>query len=97
MGGGDGHPSLKSYTRGEAFTKTPDEGSQNTDHPTELIDEHEPTNTTLMRSGRARRPKEFYQLGLDYVNYTDACESSSYEEAIAASDAKPWLQAMKSN
>ena len=33
---------------------------------------------------------------LDYVNYTDASEPSSYEEAIVLPDAKPWLQAMKS-
>ena len=40
--GGDDHPSPKSYTRGEASHKTPDEGSQNIDHPTELISEHDP-------------------------------------------------------
>ena len=40
--------------------------------------------------------EKFYQPGLDYVNYTDAGEPSSYEEAIAALDAEPWLQAMKS-
>ena len=50
----------------------------------------------LKRSGRARRPTEFYQLGLDYVNYMDAGEPSSYEQAIAASEAEPWLQDMKS-
>ena len=38
----------------------------------------------------------FYQPGLDYVKYTDASESSRYEEAIAAPDADTWLQAMRS-
>ena len=38
----------------------------------------------------------FYQPGLDYINYIDAGEPSTYEEAMAAPDAKTWLQAMKS-
>ena len=77
-------------------TKILIEGSQNTDLLTKLIGEHEPTNTALRRSGRARRPAEFYQPGLNYVKYTDAWEPSSYEEAIAVPDVEPWLQAMKS-
>ena len=77
--GGDEHPSPKSFTRSEAFHKTPDDGSQHTDQPTKLIDEHEPTTTILRRSGRARRPTMFYQLGLDYVHYTNEGEPSSYE------------------
>ena len=32
---------------------------------------------------------------LDYVNYTNVGEPSSYEQAIVALDAEPWLQAMK--
>ena len=48
------------------------------------------------RSRRARRPTEFYQPGLDYVNYTDVGEQSSYEEAIVVPDADTWLQAMQS-
>ena len=39
---------------------------------------------------------EFYQLGLDYVNYTDANEPTSYEEAIVSPDADTWLQDMQS-
>ena len=34
-------------------------------------------------------------MGLDYVNYTDTCESSSYHEAIATLNAETWLQAMR--
>ena len=49
--GGDDHPSSKSFIRAEASHKTLDEGSQNTDHPTKLIDAHEPTNMALKRSG----------------------------------------------
>ena len=94
--GGDDHPSPKSYTRGEASHKTPDEGSHNTGHPTELINEHKPTNTVLKRSRRARRSAKFYQPGLDNVNYTYVGEPSSYEEAIASPDVEPWLQSMKS-
>ena len=84
--GGDDHPSLKSYTWGEASHKTPDEGSQNIDHLTELIDEHEPTKTTLKRSGRAQRLTEFYPPGLDYIKYTDVGEPSSNEEGTVALD-----------
>ena len=39
---------------------------------------------------------EFYQPSLNYVTYTDAGLPNSYEEAIAAPDANPWPQAMKS-
>ena len=94
--GGNDHLFPKFYTRGKASHKTTDDGSQHTDQPTKLIDEHEPTTAILRRSERARRPTKFYQLGLDYVNYMDAGEPTSYEEAIAAPDAEPWLQAMKS-
>ena len=87
--GEDDHTSPKSYTRGEASHKTPDDGSQHTDQPTELIDEHEPTTTVLRRSRQARRPTEFYQPGLDYANYTDVGEPRSYKEAIAALNAEP--------
>ena len=93
---GDEHPSPKPYTMGATSHKYSDDGSQHTDQPTELIDEHEPTTTVLKRSGRARRPTEFYQPGLDYVNYMDVGEPSSYEDAIATPDAEPWLQALKS-
>ena len=92
--GGNDHLFPKFYTRGKASHKTTDDGSQHTDQPTKLIDEHEPTTAILRRSERARRPTKFYQLGLDYVNYMDAGEPTSYEEAIVAPDAKPWLQAM---
>ena len=37
----------------------------------------------------------FDQSGLDYINYTDAKEPRSYEEAITALDAETWLQTMK--
>ena len=33
---------------------------------------------------------------LDYVNYTNIGEPSSYEEVMATSDANIWLQAMRS-
>ena len=65
---GDDHASPTSYTRGEASHKTLDDGSQYTDQPTELIDEHEPHTAVLRRSGRARRPTEFYQPGLNYMS-----------------------------
>mgnify|MGYP000252853044 CR=1 FL=1 len=80
---------FRSYLLHEALHKTPDDGSQHTDQPTKLIDEHEPTTTVLRRYGRARRLTEFYQLGLNYINYTYTGEPSFYEEAIAASDAEP--------
>ena len=86
---GDDHALPKSYTWGEASHKTPDDGSQYTDQPTELIDEHEPHTAVLRRSGRARRPTEFYQPGLNYVNYTDVSKPYSYKEVIAASDVEP--------
>ena len=35
-------------------------------------------------------------MGLDYVNYTDVGEPSSYEEVIAATDTETWLQTMRS-
>ena len=76
--------------------QTLDDDSKHTNQPTELIDEHEPNTTVLKRSGRARRPTKFYQSGLNYANYTDAGEPTSYEEATPAPNAKPWLQAMKS-
>ena len=94
--GGNDHKLPKSYTRGEASHKTHDDGSQHTDQPTKLIDEHEPNTAVLRRSRQARRPTEFYQQGLNYINYTDAGEPHSYEEEIATQDAEPWLQAMKS-
>ena len=95
--GQDDQPLPKSRTRGEESDKTPvHEGSQDTDHPTELIDEHEPQSTVSRRSRRARRPTEFYQSGLDYINYTNACEPRSYEEVRTTSDADTLLQAMKS-
>ena len=61
-----------------------------------MIEESEPKISTLRRFGRTRQPTKFYQPGLDYVNYTDTGEPSSYEEAIVVSDADMWLQAMKS-
>ena len=76
--GEDDQPAPKSYIRGEATHKTPN-GSNNTDHPTEMIAKPEPKSTAPKRSGRARRPVEFHQPGHDYVNYMDASESSSYE------------------
>ena len=94
--GADDHPLPKSYIWGKASHQTPDDGSQHTDQPTELIDEHEPTPAVLTRSRRAQRLTEFYKSDLDYVNYTDGGEPSSDEEFIAVSDAEPWLQAMKS-
>ena len=86
---GDDHALPKSYTWGEASHKTPDDGSQYTDQPTELIDEHEPHMTVLTRSGRAQRSTEFYQPSLNYVNYTYVGKLNSYKETIATPDAKP--------
>ena len=40
--------------------------------------------------------KETLSINLDYVNYTDVGELSSYEEDIVAPDADTWLQAMRS-
>ena len=48
------------------------------------------------RPGPVRRPTKFYQLGLNYVNYTNAGKPSSYEEATTAPDADTWIQAMRS-
>ena len=50
----------------------------------------------LRRFGRVQRPTKFYQPGLDYINYTDASESSTYNEAMVAPDSDTWLQAMRS-
>ena len=87
----------KSQTEGGTPNKTPDTtGSTNTDRQSEPIEGSEPDITAPRRSGRARRQTEFYQPGLDYVNYTDAGEPSTYDEAMAAPDAETWLQAMKS-
>ena len=87
----------KSQTRGGIPNKTPDStGSTNADRKKEPIEESEPNITATRRSGRARRQTEFYQPGLDYVNYTDAGKPHTYDEAMAAPDAETWLQAMKS-
>ena len=94
--GEDDQISLKSYTRGKASHRTPDDGSKHTNQPIEMIDEPKPKSSAPRRSGRARMPIEFYQPGLDYVNYTSAGESSSCEEPLAASDAETWLHAMRS-
>ena len=87
--GADDPISPKSYTRGEAFPKTPHDVSRNTAQPIEIINEAEPKISTPKRSGRARRPKTFYQPGLNYVNYTDAGEP-------IVSHTNTWLQAMRS-
>ena len=94
--GADDPISPKSYTRGEAFPKTPHDVSRNTAQPIEIINEAEPKISTPKRSGRARRPKTFYQPGLNYVNYMVAGEPRSYDEVIDVSDSVTWLQAMKS-
>ena len=61
-----------------------------------MIDEPKSKSTALRTSEQVRRPKEFYQPSLDYVNYMDTRKPSSYEEAIAALDVDKWLEAMKS-
>ena len=68
-------------------------GSKHVDRT--LVPVKEPIKSAPRRSGQVRKPIEFYQLGLDYVNYTDAGEPSTYNEAIAALDAETWLQAMR--
>mgnify|MGYP006957875410 CR=1 FL=1 len=87
----DAVTSRKSYHRGESSERTPDiSGSTNADRTRKPIEGSESINTTLRRSRRARRLTKFYQSGLDYINYTDAGEPSTYEEAMAAIDAKTW-------
>ena len=71
-------------------------GSTDVDRPTEPIEGSELINTAPRRSGWDQRPNEFYQQGLDYINYTDEGEPSTFEEVIAARDADTWLQAMRS-
>ena len=71
--GEDDSTSPKSYYRGESSNKTVARNSRNSDQPTEEI---EPTKWTPRRSGLVRRPIEFSQLGLDYVNYTNTSESA---------------------
>ena len=88
------HRRNPSNTRGEASHKTFDDGRNDNDQPQEMIDELELKITTPRILGRARRSTEFYQLGLDYINYTDAGEPSSYEEVIAAPNTATCLQAM---
>ena len=61
-----------------------------------MIKESKPKILAPRTSGQARQPPEFYQLDLDYVNYTDTGEPSSYNEAIATLDADTWPQAMRS-
>ena len=95
--GEDEQPPPNSQNGDGIPNKSPDTtGSTNTDRQPVPTAESEPNPLALRRSGRARRQTEFYQLGLDYVNYTDAGEPSTYEEAMAAPDADTWLQAMKS-
>ena len=65
-------------------------GSKNADQPAPAVEEFEPINTAPRRFERVRQPIEFYQLGLDYVNYMDAGEPCSYEEVIAAPDGDTW-------
>ena len=79
--------SLKSYCRGESSNRTPEDGSSNIDRPPEPIEEIKPTKSSPKRSRCVRRPTEFYQPNLDYVNDTDVGELSSYKEAIAAPNA----------
>ena len=94
--GEDDSKMLKFYLRGEASRRTLDDGSKDTDQPIEMIDEPEQKISAPKISGQAQRPTMFYQLGLDYINYTDACKPRSYEEPIVASDEEICLQAMKS-
>ena len=61
-----------------------------------MIKRSEPSKSAPRRLERVRRPIEFYQPGLDYVNYTDAGEPRSYEEALVVGNANTWLQAMRS-
>ena len=77
--GEDDQISPKSYTRGESSPKTPDDGSRNIDQPTEMIEESEQNKSAPTRSGRVRKPTQFNQPGLDYVNYMNTREPSSYE------------------
>ena len=84
---------LKSQYGGGTSNKTPDPSdSTNNDRPTKLIEGSEPSISALRWSGWARRQTEFYQPGLDYVNYTNTGKPSAYEEAMAAPDADTWLQ-----
>ena len=61
-----------------------------------MIDEAELKSLAPKRSRRARWPTGFYQPALDYVNYMEAGEPSSYEEATVTPDTDAWPQAMRS-
>ena len=55
-----------------SFRQTPKDVSTNVDWTSEPIKESEPIKSASRRSRRVRKLTKFYQMGLDYVTYTNA-------------------------
>ena len=70
-------------------------GSTNTGQLTEMAEAPE-TTTALRRSGQVLNAPPFFSPGLNYVNYTDAGEPCTFDEAWPAPDATLWQTAMQS-